>query len=269
MGLRIQMEEFDWFPCRNSPASNGLRIHHQCHCPCPARTMISAHDQHMEDVLSEEDFREESREAINPIKVIYYMLQLAIAICGFALMYYCITLKWTGRGGPPPDRLWTALLDGGISMGIGMLLYSVFGIVVLAVGSQALATWYAFITILLIFFSIGQIWWVQGQLQELSWQMSDIWDELRPDSKRFLQDLGKCCGYTGLGDRAVEPCKLGMDIVGCFPAGQPSPVMEKIRSIFLIALSFEMVLSLLLVILCIFLVFVHDPLRRTPSSSRF
>jgi len=214
-----------------------------------------------------DDFRTNSRPCLSFLKFTYYFIQLLLLVIGIALSYYSFQLLYTARGSPYLDRLWTSLLQMGIVVGLFMLAYSILGILVVALKRQGLATVYIFLLIGAIFMSIGQIWWVQRQLEEIGWQMSIIWDGLRDESKQSLQALGKCCGFADAGDRPVLPCRPDSPLTGCFPLDAQSPVLERLRYRLLIALSSIFSFGFLLSILCIFILFIHDPANVAYGSS--
>lgn len=46
-------------------------------------------------------------------------------------------------------------------------------------------------------------------------RLSDFWETASPVVLTVIQERGQCCGFAGLNDRVLEPCKRYAEAVGC------------------------------------------------------
>lgn len=46
-------------------------------------------------------------------------------------------------------------------------------------------------------------------------RLSDFWETASPVVLTLIQERGQCCGFAGLNDRVLEPCKRYAEAVGC------------------------------------------------------
>ncbi len=222
-------------------------------------------DSSDEDIV-EPDFREQSDTCLTPIKIIYYFIQVLLLVIGIGVLYYCASLRVNLRAVGDPDRLLNQILDFGISIGVLAIIYATLGIVSVGLKSRTSGTIYIVMVMLAIFASLGGIWWAQEKLAMLKGTMSEVWDGLNEPSKRYLQDLGQCCGYRGPTDRSVSPCTPVSRMPGCFPKDAPSPILEWLRGALLFGLSSMFFLGSILCLLNIFILFIHNP--HSPGKQR-
>lgn len=215
--------------------------------------------------LEDADPKEDSEFCVAPVKFVYYLFEVIMFITAVGLLYYCISIRLTITGPTHADSLMIGLLNFGIISGVLMLGFAVFGMTAVGLKSQAMGTAYIAMIIVAIFASIGCTWWIQFKIAELKPELSSTWDSLAEGTKALMQDVGECCGFSGPGDRAVEPCPIGA-IGGCFPKEMASPVLSWLRGGLLFAMSSVFSLGMILSILIIFILFIHEPSRFSAAN---
>jgi magnesium-transporting ATPase (P-type) len=226
--------------------------------------MITKLYDYDEDLL-DSDYRGQSQQWVEPIRVIYFALQSFLVILGISMTYYAAAIRETLLKNATEEATSVLVLSldmSAIVIGSIIIFYGIFGIVTVASKQRSLGTIYIIIVILAIFGTIYAIYWTQRQLLFISADVSNFWNGLTPLSRSYFQGLGSCCGFRNSSDRASLPCPY-FNAGGCFPLGRSSPLIEWVRGAMLVSLTCVFAIGFVLCILNIFILFVHEPRKES------